>query len=104
MRYDRATLGLQFFSTTYPITVSAGAGDGITFKVDNGATTALTLDVNGIAIFSNPIDLASYAKASLPSAANASRLIFVTDDVGGSTPAFSDGTNWRRVADRAVIS
>lgn len=101
---DRATLGLQFFSTTYPITVSGGAGDGITFKVDNGATTALTLDVNGIAIFSNPIDLASYAKASLPSAANASRLIFVTDDVGGSTPAFSDGTNWRRVADRAVIS
>lgn len=101
---DRATLGLQFFSTTYPMTFTAGAGDGITFKVDNGATTALTLDVNGIAIFANPIDLASYAKASLPSAANASRLIFVTDDVGGSTPAFSDGTNWRRVADRAVIS
>jgi hypothetical protein len=48
--------------------------------------------------------LRSYAKASLPSAATAGIMIFVTDDVGGSTPAFSDGTNWRRVADRAVIS
>lgn len=30
--------------------------------------------------------------------------IFVTDETGGATPAFSDGTNWRRVSDLAVIS
>lgn len=45
------------------------------------------------------------AKANLPSAATyKGRLIMVTDDVGGYTPAFSDGTNWRRTADRNVIS
>jgi len=48
--------------------------------------------------------LKSYAKASLPSASPAGKLIFVTNDIGGSVPAFSDGTNWRRVTDRNVIS
>jgi hypothetical protein len=31
-------------------------------------------------------------------------MIFVSNEAGGGTLAFSDGTNWRRVADRAVIS
>lgn len=30
--------------------------------------------------------------------------IFVTNEAGGGTLAFSDGTNWRRVQDRAIIS
>lgn len=30
--------------------------------------------------------------------------IFVTNASGGSVPAFSDGTNWRRVTDRAVVT
>lgn len=33
-----------------------------------------------------------------------SSIIYVTDDVDGATLAFSDGTNWLRVSDRAVIS
>jgi hypothetical protein len=45
-----------------------------------------------------------YAKASLPSAANAGSLIYVSDDVGGAVPAFADGSAWRRVTDRNVIS
>lgn len=52
-----------------------------------------------------PLRLAPYAKAALPSAATWSgALIYVTDDVGGAQPAFSDGSNWRRVSDRAVVS
>jgi hypothetical protein len=31
-------------------------------------------------------------------------MIFVTNEAGGAVPAFSDGVNWRRVTDRAVIS
>jgi hypothetical protein len=31
-------------------------------------------------------------------------IIYVTDETGGATLAFSDGTNWRRVTDRNVIS
>lgn len=49
------------------------------------------------------VQLKSYVKAALP-AQGIGRLIFVTDDTGGATPAFSDGTNWRRTADRNVIS
>lgn len=45
-----------------------------------------------------------YAKADLPVATPAGQLLYVSDDVGGAVPAFSDGTNWRRVTDRAVIS
>lgn len=31
-------------------------------------------------------------------------IVFITDEAGGSILAFSDGTNWRRVTDRAIIS
>ena len=31
-------------------------------------------------------------------------MIYVSDETGGAVPAFSDGTNWRRVTDRAVVS
>jgi hypothetical protein len=31
-------------------------------------------------------------------------MVFCTDESGGSIPAFYDGSNWRRVTDRAVVS
>jgi hypothetical protein len=37
-------------------------------------------------------------------ARNTGRMIFVSNEAGGAVVAFSDGTNWRRVTDRAVIS
>ena len=30
--------------------------------------------------------------------------VYVSDESGGATLAFSDGTNWRRVQDRAIVS
>lgn len=42
-------------------------------------------------------------KSSLP-APVAGGIIYVPDDTGGAVLAFSDGTNWRRVTDRAIIS
>lgn len=51
-----------------------------------------------------PLQLAVYTVATLPSASPAGRKIFVSDDVGGATEAFSDGTDWRRSYDRAVVS
>lgn len=52
-----------------------------------------------------PLRLSEYAVASLPDAAKFKRCqILVTDETGGEVPAFSDGTNWRRVTDRAVVS
>ena len=49
--------------------------------------------------------LKAYAKADLPPAAdNTGVLVYVTDEIGGAVPAFSDGTSWRRVTDRAIVS
>jgi hypothetical protein len=73
----------------------------------SGAYQEDTLSITrgtGVTQWSKPIGLANYAKASLPSVTPQGQMIYVTDDAGGATPAFSDGTNWRRVADRAVIA
>jgi hypothetical protein len=37
-------------------------------------------------------------------ATTAGRLIYVSDESGGAVVAFSDGTNWRRLTDRAVVT
>lgn len=47
---------------------------------------------------------ASYTVATLPDASAPGRMIYVSDETGGAVVAFSDGTNWRRVTDRAVVS
>jgi len=47
----------------------------------------------------------SYTVATVPAAATYPRgIIYVSNETGGATLAFSDGTNWRRVQDRAVVS
>lgn len=56
-------------------------------------------DMTGIPI------LPTYTVAGVPAASSFPRgMIYVSDETGGAVPAFSDGTNWRRVTDRAVIS
>lgn len=85
--------------------ISKTTGD---LSIYNEGGTADEIVINGstgFIQFQYAAGLKSYAKASLPSAANfAQGMIWVPDDIGGSTPAFSDGTNWRRVADRNIIS
>lgn len=47
----------------------------------------------------------TYTVAGVPDAAkHVRRIIYVSDETGGATLAFSDGTSWRRVQDRNVIS
>ena len=46
----------------------------------------------------------SFTVATVPSATQPGQMIYVTDETGGSTIAFSDGSNWRRIQDRAIIS
>ena len=60
-------------------------------------TTVLQVDA--------PLILPTYTVAGVPSApTNARGLIYVSNETGGATVAFSDGTNWRRVQDRAIVS
>ena len=74
--------------------------DPATGNLGLGTATPVTkLDVDG------PIRVKSYLVAALPSAAaGAGQVILVSNEAGGAVPAFSDGTNWRRVTDRAVVS
>lgn len=59
----------------------------------------------GVAQYSTGIFLPTYTVATVPSAVTyVRRLIYVSDEAGGAQPAFSDGTNWRRFTDRAVVS
>lgn len=53
-----------------------------------------------------PVRVAGYTVSGLPgaSASGAGSLAFVSNESGGAVVAFSDGTNWRRVTDRAVVS
>ncbi len=89
------------------------------FRIENSAnllrilanTSNTLLEFNGTTPASEtiksiiPFGLPPFAKASLPSVSvYANAMIIVTDDVGGLTPAFSDGTNWRRTSDRAIIA
>jgi hypothetical protein len=60
---------------------------------------------DGLTQMTKPLRLKEYAKAALPAAASwKAGMVMVTDETGGYTQAFSDGTNWRRVQDRAVVS
>lgn len=68
----------------------------------NAADAAITA---GKATFSLPVIFPPYTVATVPSAATyAGGVIRVTNESGGDTLAHSDGTNWRRFADRAIIS
>ena len=70
-----------------------------------GTNNRVRIDANSVA-FGLPAKLPSYTVATVPSAsaAGAGASIYVSDETGGAVPAFSDGTNWRRVTDRAVIA
>lgn len=48
----------------------------------------------------------SYTVATLPDADGviAGTMVYVSNETGGAVMAFSDGTDWRRVTDRAVVS
>ncbi|HBK91705.1 MAG TPA: hypothetical protein DDZ68_08550 [Parvularcula sp.] len=68
-------------------------------KVGGTAAPVCALDVEG------PVKVKGYAKAALPAAsAGAGQIAFVSDEAGGPVLAFSDGSTWRRVTDRAVVS
>lgn len=47
--------------------------------------------------------VASFTVSTLPIPDKPS-LVFVSNEAGGATLAFWDGTNWRRVQDRAIVA
>lgn len=53
----------------------------------------------------DPLQLLASTVAAVPNPALFTGcVIYVSNESGGAVLAFSDGTNWRRVTDRAIIS
>ncbi len=99
---DFARLCLGGTTSSFP--ALARDSTGLSVVAADGSGTAAPFKA-GASIFSGPVTLPAYTVATVPSASTFERgQIYVSNESGGATPAFSDGTNWRRYADRAVIS
>lgn len=78
------------------VRVLTGSGSG---------TIRGTFSTTGLAVVGS-VKSSSYTVATVPSASThgAGAQIYVSNESGGAVMAFSDGTNWRRVTDRAIVS
>lgn len=78
-------------------------GGGIDMEV--AGTLRASLGANGLTIVGS-FKSSSYTVGTVPSASShgAGANIYVSNEAGGAVPAFSDGSAWRRVTDRATIS
>lgn len=85
---------------------ASDANNGFHFHWAASATASTT--ISWIELFrirtDGRIQFPSFTQATLPAATTAACMAFCSDETGGATMVFSDGTNWRRVQDRAVVS
>jgi len=78
-------------------------GVGMTGKGSN--TTSIGTSATKGTFLYGAVMIGEYTVATLPTASTyQAGMVMVTDETGGYTQAFSDGTNWRRVQDRAIVS
>jgi len=78
----------------------------VTRSTHASATMAFTgnTSIAGTLSATARFDYPSYTVATLPAVGIAGGEIYVSNEAGGAVPAFSDGTNWRRYTDRAIVS
>jgi len=93
--------GADFGTVEEIVTLTDDLGlvtDVVTEEADLG-----TLVTSGL-IYPDQFVLPSYTVSTLPAATPAGQMAYVTNESGGAVPAFADGTNWRRVTDRAIVT
>jgi hypothetical protein len=112
LTFDKATDTLQtgvvkgvlFESITDYGLITTSANMTIDYGAVNEAeTTSAIGDFEFINDVFGPVG-DSYVVSALPNAAQPGQMIYVSNETGGSVMAFSDGSNWRRITDRAVVS
>jgi hypothetical protein len=85
-------------------TIARSASGVITVEAQTVPTLNLAHTWTLAQTFSAPPVVPSYAVAGVPSASPAAQIAYISNETGGAVLAFSDGTNWRRVTDRAIVS
>lgn len=93
------------------IVTNPGHGISITVKGD-AASEAMQLFIDDLTqrlndnLLGQAVLFPSYtvAQSNALTSSPAGSVIYVSDEVGGAVMAFSDGVNWRRTTDRAVVA
>ena len=82
--------------------------DDLSLTLSSGVDITLAggviADSTGEVTFDDPPVLPSYTVAGLPASLTTGAMAYCTDETGGAVPVFYDGTNWRRVTDRAIAT
>ena len=83
------------------VTLSSDLG-----SIEDSALLELDLGqlVAGGILYPDQLVVSSFLVANLPSASPPAQIVFVSNESGGATIAFSDGSVWRRMADRQIVS
>lgn len=103
--------GFTYNKTTDTLTVTnievetIQAPSTLTGTYTISSPTTITLDPTNEIINDAPMKLVNKTVTQLGSlVSSVGAMVFCTDESGGAIPAFYDGTNWRRVSDRAIVS
>ena len=99
--FDRLQLG--GIDSNFPAIKRNGIGLDIVLANDTGFTDLKARNITA----TGPVIFPSTTVAGLtafPAATYIGGMVYVSNESGGATMAFSDGTNWRRVQDRAIVS
>lgn len=93
--------GANYGSVTAEATTSIDLGN-----ITDTVVTEITLGdlVQAGILQPNQITFPSFTVDTVPPAVPAGQMIYVSDESGGAVIAFSDGTDWRRITDRSVIT
>lgn len=99
-RFATSHVSPRIFSLggTQPTITIVGQNTYATSTTDSDTAVTKLIKIND-----GVVKLSSFTVAGVP-AQVAGGLIYVSNETGGATIAFSDGTNWRRVQDRVVVS
>ncbi len=104
MTVESGTITASIGTSTGILTVTALSADAVLNIVSIRDGVPLTALYQVSIRAADGVELQSYTVGTLPAAGTAGGMIYVSDEVGGGVPAFSDGTNWRRFTDRAVVA
>jgi len=88
------------------ITEYGAMSEPVVLGYNYGSITTSTTSIGSYGYMSATVGEVSqsFTVETLPNPSVPGQLIFVSNESGGTTIAFSDGTNWRRVQDRAIVS